>query len=124
MEFAINGKFPIICGSATYSGLGIALECNSKKKYFNLLEKLNHLPKMNSGKKLLAKKVFYFMEHYQFYRLPKLNDDNLVLNNKIISNSKFSHQYNIFCNELIKNTENIGFQNDDLYKSLFKRVVV
>ena len=64
------------------------------------------------------------MEHYQFYRLPKLNDDNLVLNNKIISNSKYSHQYNIFCNELIKNAENIGFQNDDLYKSLFKKVVV
>ena len=31
MEFAIHGKFPIICGSATYSGLGIALECNTKK---------------------------------------------------------------------------------------------
>ena len=36
------------------------------------------------------------MEHYQFYRLPKLDDNKLVLNNKIISNSKFSQQYNIF----------------------------
>ena len=124
MEFAIHGKFPIICGSATYSGLGIALECNTKKNYFNLLAKLNHLPKMSNSKRLLAKKVFYFMEHYQFYRLPKLDDNKLVLNNKIISNSKFSQQYNIFCNELIKNIKNIGFENDDLYKYLLKKVAV
>ena len=58
MEFAIHGKFPIICGSATYSGLGIALECNTKKNYFNLLAKLNHLPKMSNSKRLLAKKFF------------------------------------------------------------------
>ena len=64
------------------------------------------------------------MEHYQFYRLPKLDDNKLVLNNKIISNSKFSQQYNIFCNELIKNIKNIGFENDDLYKYLLKKVAV
>jgi len=64
------------------------------------------------------------MEHYQFYRLPKLDDNKLVLNNKIISNSKFSKQHNIFCNELIKNIKNIGFQHDDLYKYLLKSVVV
>lgn len=120
MEFAINGKFPIICGSATYSGIGIALECNSKKKYFNLINRLDRLPKMSDNKKLLAKKAFYFMEHYQFYRLPKLDDTKLVLNNKIISNSKFSKQYNIFCSELIKNIKKIGFKNDALYKDLYK----
>ena len=43
-----------------------------------------------------------------------MNDDNLVLNNKIISNLN-THQYNIFCNELIKNAENTDFK-DDLYK--------
>ena len=79
---------------------------------------------MSNSKRLLAKKVFYFMEHYQFYRLPKLDDNKLVLNNKIISNSKFSQQYNIFCNELIKNIKNIGFENDDLYKYLLKKVAV
>ena len=42
------------------------------------------------------------MEHYQFYRLPKLDDTKLVLNNKIISNSKFSNQYNIFVVSLLK----------------------
>lgn len=122
MEFAINGKFPIICGSATYSGLGIALECSSKSKYFNLLKRLRHLPKMDDRKKLLAKKVLYFMEHYQLNRLPKLNDKKLVLNYKIISNSKFSNQYNIFCKELIVNMKRIGFENDDLYKDFLKRV--
>ena len=122
MEFAINGKFPIICGSATYSGLGVALECNSKRNYFNLLKRLSHLPKMDNRKKLLAKKIFYFMEHYQLNRLPKLNDKNLVLNSKIISNSKYSNQYNIFCKELITNIKNIGFKNDDLYKDFLKRI--
>ena len=78
---------------------------------------------MDDRKKLLAKKVLYFMEHYQLNRLPKLNDKKLVLNYKIISNSKFSNQYNIFCKELIVNMKRIGFKNDDLYKDLFKRVV-
>ena len=64
------------------------------------------------------------MEHYQFYRLPKLDDTKLVLNNKIISNSKFSKQYNIFCSELIKNIKKIGFKNDALYKNLYKRLKV
>ena len=77
---------------------------------------------MDNRKKLLAKKIFYFMEHYQLNRLPKLNDKNLVLNSKIISNSKYSNQYNIFCKELITNIKNIGFKNDDLYKDFLKRI--
>ena len=122
MEFATRGKFPIICGSATYSGLGIALESNSKKKYFSLLSKLDSLPRMNKNKIFFAKQVFYFMEHYQFNRLPKLNENKLVLNKKIISNSKFSNQYNIFCKDLIKNIKKIGFEHDDFYKYLLRKV--
>lgn len=122
IEFATNGKFPIICGSAAYSGLGITLESASKKKYFQLLKKLDNLPKMSKNKILFARRVFYFMEHYQFNRLPKLNEKKLVLNKKIISNSKFSNQYNIFCKELIKNIKNIGFEHDDFYKYLLNIV--
>ena len=60
------------------------------------------------------------MEHYQFYRLPKLDDNKLVLNNKIISNSKFSQQYNIFCNELIKNIKNIDSKTM-IYTNIYLR---
>ena len=124
IEFAINGKFPIICGSATYSGLGIALEASSKKKYFNFLKKLECLPKMNKNKIVFAKQIFYYMEHFQFNRLPKLNDKKLVLNKKIILNSKHSKQYNIFCKELIRNIKKIGFMNDDLYKYLLNKKII
>ena len=123
IEFATNGKYPIICGAATYSGLGIALEAKSKKKYFRLLNKLDSLPKISRNKIFLAKQVLYFMEHYQFDRLPKLNDKKLVLNKKIISNSKFSNHYNIFCKELIRNIKKIGFTNDDLCKYLLNKII-
>ena len=86
------------------------------------MSKLDSLPRMNKNKIFFAKQVFYFMEHYQFNRLPKLNDKKLVLNEKIISNSKFSNQYNIFCNELIKNIKKIEFKKDELYKYLLNRV--
>ena len=57
LELAVIGKMPITCGYPPYSNFGIAIEANSKKKYFNILSKAHKVNyKIPKKKTIFSKK--------------------------------------------------------------------
>ncbi|MDB9768854.1 hypothetical protein OAB40_04050 [Candidatus Pelagibacter ubique] len=113
LELAAIGKMPITCGYPPYSNFGIAIEANSKKKYFNILNKAHEINyKMPKKKQLLAKKILYYMErinpHNKEFRASQ-NFQDLTLD---LNSSKTDLSWKTLSDRLRKNN---GFLNDKFY---------
>ena len=117
LELAAMGKMPITCGYPPYSNFGIALEANTKKKYFNTLSnayKINF--KMPKNKIFLAKKILYYMEIINPCENLRVSQNFQDLT-RDLSSSKTDLSWKILSDRLIKNN---GFLNDKFYLDCLK----
>ena len=76
LELASIGKKPITCRYSPYSNFGVSLEANSKNKYFKILKeayKTNF--KLSKKKELLAKKLLYYLELVNPYKVMKISQN-------------------------------------------------
>jgi hypothetical protein len=121
LEFACNGKYPILAGTASYTGLDFTLESKNKKEYFKKLLNIKKFEKISIKKTLDAKKATYFLENNLF---------NILKTSKILNEEIFREGTKagkrgddfIFCNKLIKRLKNKSFDQDLYYKDLLKKL--
>ena len=62
LEFASFGKYSLNSGSSAYSGLGVSLDFNNKKKYFLALKSIKDIPKLSKDETLLARSILHYLE--------------------------------------------------------------
>lgn len=121
LEFACNGKYPILAGTAPYTGLGFTIESKNKKKYFEKLSNIKKIKKLNAKKTLQAKKATYFLENNFFntLRFSKILDEQILR-----EGTKAGKQGDdfIFCNKLIRKLKKKTFYQDVFYKDLLKKL--
>lgn len=113
LELAAIGKKPITCGYPPYSNFGIAIEAKSKKKYFNILSKAHEVNyKMTKKKRLLAKKLLYYIErinpHKKEVRASQ-NFQDLIID---LNSNRTDLSWKTLSYRLRKNN---GFLNDKFY---------
>ena len=126
LEFACGGKYPIIAGSATYSGLGIAIQPKTQKEYFKNLLEINKIKKMSSSQVLFAQKALYYLEHLfpSNLKIPETRISYNIRNSKILDKKVLqNHQKNqslLFSHRLINNIKKLNFENDNLYQDYSK----
>lgn len=121
LEFACNGKYPILAGTASYTGLGFTIESKNKKEYFEKLSNIKKIKKLNTKKTLQAKKATYFLEN-NFFNILRFSE---ILNKQILrEGTKAGKQGDdfIFCNKLIQKLKKKTFYQDVYYKDLLKKL--
>ena len=62
LEFASFGKYSLNSGSSVYSGLGVSLDFNNKKKYFLALKSIKDIPKLSKDETFLARSILHYLE--------------------------------------------------------------
>ncbi len=119
LEFASEGKPIVICGTAIYSGLNIAIEAKSKKHYFKILKNINFFKKLNKKKIFNAKRVIYFLEN-GFYI--KNHVDEFALKKDKLGSNFFKNSWGAKLSILLKNVDK--YLMADINKSnAFKKIV-
>jgi len=68
-EYPLKSIPTIICGETNYSGFGFSLEPKSKKEYFNILNKINKIKKLD---KESVKRCFAFNYLYKYVCLERI----------------------------------------------------
>ena len=68
-EYPLKSIPTIICGETIYSGFGFSLEPKSKKEYFNILNKINKIKKLDRES---VKRCFAFNYLYKYVALEKI----------------------------------------------------
>ena len=104
-EYPLKSIPTIICGEAVYSGFGFNLEPKSKKEYFNILNKIDKIKKLNRE---TVKRCFVFNYLYKYVALEKI---------PISYETNISMHYNK--KKFWKKTYNLLKNNGVFYKSLF-----
>lgn len=121
LEFACNGKYPILAGTASYTGLGFTIESKNKKEYFEKLSNIKKIKKLNTKITLKAKKATYFLENNFFntLRFSKILDKQILK-----EGTKAGKQGDdfIFCSKLIQKLKKKTFYQDVYYKDLLKKL--
>ena len=118
IEFACNGKIPLLAGSSVYSGFGISLDPKSKKQYFNYLKKITLIKSLSKSKILLAKKLLYYLEHK--YPCAPNEDMKIVKKYSKICNDQITNKIEnkkLFYSKIIENLRKYDIKNDELYKA-------
>jgi len=128
IEFACNGKLPILAGPAAYSNLGFTFDPKNKKEYFNKIKNISKILPLKKNQITLANKVMYILQN-------NLNQTSII-RSKIIPHDKFSQsikltnssqtnsdpEKNLFSDEFILNVKKNRFENDTYYKDLIKKL--
>ena len=119
LELASIGKKPITCRYSPYSNFGVSLEANSKDKYFKILKeayKTNF--KLSKKKELLAKKLLYYLELVNPYKVMKISQNfhDLIA---YIEKDKRGIVWKKLLDRLKKNG---GFLNDKFHLDCLKKL--
>jgi hypothetical protein len=125
LEFACHGKYPILSGSASYSGYGFAIEPRTKSKYFNIIKNILLLKPMSKKKVLLARKCLFYLETKYPKKIQdikkKLNENRKV--SKIFGESIMNKSSDdLFSLRLIDKIKKKSFEKDVLYKEYLKEL--
>jgi len=130
IEFACEGKKPILAGYAAYSGLGFTLDSKNKNEYFQHIKNVNNIKPLPKKKINEAKKTFYILEnkinHFSIKRSNIVVQEAFSQSNKSRKSKKaFDHdspEKNLFSDQFIKNFEKIKLENDTYYKDVLKKI--
>ena len=110
LEFACKGKYSILAGAASYSGLNFTKESKSKMEYFSKLLNIQKISKLNKQQTLNAKKATYYLENNLFnpLRFSKILDHKIVREGT--KAGKRGDEF-IFCNKLINSLKKNSFES-------------
>ena len=127
IEFACEGKMPILGGFAPYSNLGFTFDPKNKEHYFSTLNKIHKLKNLNNKQILIAKKALYFLDTANYKNhLEKskiLNFDNFFkFYNKGLLKNKFINRQKIFIKNSFKNLKKNKITNDPYFISIKKQL--
>lgn len=123
LEFASQGKLPILGGKSPYSNLGFSFDPKKKSEYFKAIRNIHNFKKLNKKQIFNAKKATFFLDtalyKYSLKQSKIFNFDKYhksynkgLLKNKFISNQKS------FLNESIKNLINKDLFKDPYFLSI------
>ena len=123
IEFACEGKMPILGGFAPYSNLGFTFDPKNKKHYFKILNKIHKLKNLNKMQILVAKKALYFLDTANYKKHLKkskiLDFDNLFLSHKKgLLKNKFIDKEKIFIENSFKKLKKNKMANDPYFISI------
>lgn len=126
MEFACFGKLALIVGPGPYSSLNIVKSFDSKKFFFNYLNKIYKVKNIENKKKILAKKLIYFLEHRNKNFLKKsIIFDSEVLKYFNSLNPKIRKKdHHVINNKLLSNLKRYKIENDPYYKDVLDKIII
>ena len=104
-EYPLKSIPTIICGEAIYSGFGFSLEPKSKKEYFNILNKIDKIKKLNKESVRRCFAFNYLYKYVSLERIPILYETDISM--------KFDKK------EFWKKTYNLIKKNGVFYQSLY-----
>lgn len=123
IEFACEGKMPILGGYAPYSNLGFTYDSKNEKEYFDILKKIDKLKGLNKSQILMAKKALYVLDTGKHKE--KLKKSNILEFEKLLKSynlgllkNKFINKQDIFIKDSLKNLRKKKIDNDPYFVSL------
>jgi len=123
LEFAAEGKKPILGGAASYSHLGFTEDPKNKNQYFKILKDIHKIKPLKTKQIFEAKKAIYFLDS-GFYNY-KLKNSNIISQHRAKKNyyksmlrGKISQNQNTTLNDTLKNLRNKDINNDPYYQSI------
>jgi len=123
LEFAAEGKKPILAGAASYSHLGFSIDPKNKDEYFKILKNIHKIMHLNKKQIFKAKEAIYFLDNNFHYH--KLENSNIISISKMkkkyyldMLKSKVSNVEKISIGDTLKNLSNKNIIDDPFYKSL------
>ena len=124
MEFACFGKLALTVGAAPYSSLNIAKNFKTKKEYFKYMDNMNLTKKIEEDKKILARKLVYFLENRKknFLKSSKIFDTKVLKKFNSFNPVIRFKDHHIINNQLNKNLKKFKIKNDDFYKDLLNKI--
>lgn len=123
LEFAAEGKKPILAGAATYSHLGFSVDPKNKDEYFKILRNIDKLKQLNKKQIYEAKKSIYFLDNA--FRNYRLKESNIINEKRTLSKyynnllkGKVSQDQNTSLRDTFKNLSKKNIDNDPFFLSL------
>ena len=123
IEFACEGKMPILGGYAPYSNLGFTFDSKDKEQYFDILKKIDKLKDIDKSQILMAKKALYILDtgiHKEMLKKSNILEFEKLLKsyNLGLLKNKFINKQYIFIKDSLKNLRKKKIDNDPYFMSL------
>ena len=121
MEFACEGKRPIIAGAAVYSKLGFSMEFSSRKEYFKALKNITNIKPLSKNQIILAKKTLYFLENNVNKKNLNFNDKNFIFDEFLIKKIVLNNS-SMFCPRLINKIKKFKYKNNTSIQYITEKI--
>ena len=123
IEFACEGKMPVLGGYAPYSNLGFTCDPKDKNDYFDILKKIHKLKSLDKTQILMAKKAMYILDtgiHKETLKKSNILEFEKYFksyNSGIVKN-KFINKQDVFIKNSLKNLKKNKINDDPYFISL------
>jgi len=123
MEFAAQGKKPILGGKSPYSNLGFTFDPKNQYQYFEAIKNIHNIKRLNKKQIFNAKKAIYILDKASYKYSLK---ESKILNfkkynysyNKGLLKNKFIANQKIFLNSSLRNLKDKKIFKDPYFLSI------